>query len=63
MARRECQKCENWIRSGEGSKQGECRKNAPFPLIVTLAEAPNALRWPVTGDIEWCGDFKPRMEW
>lgn len=55
-----CGACKYWHALNGGI--GECRFNAP-PIVtaqecrVTDADAQGEWRWPVTADVEWCGQY------
>ncbi|MFM5954214.1 MAG: hypothetical protein ACKOPE_07925 [Novosphingobium sp.] len=44
-----CHRCRFWdVVSADSAEAGLCRRSAPHEA-----------GWPVTGRLEWCGDFRP----
>lgn len=51
-----CDICRFWASLQSGAVSGECRFNAPFPLVdKTLSAVRSA--WPVTASGNWCGEY------
>lgn len=67
---RECYECSFWKpMSQENPQDGECRRNAPLPVLdfiinqhekkadeITIMNA----YWPCTEPWDWCGEFKAK---
>jgi hypothetical protein len=56
-----CQKCDYWKEFG-GPSTGECHCRAPSPYIQETEEKTThkRARWPLTGQHQVCGEFKPK---
>jgi hypothetical protein len=58
-----CENCCYWDKFYEGDggeKLGECRRYAPRPKIACkpLMDGEENVKWPITREMEFCGDFK-----
>lgn len=56
-----CQECNYWMEFANPST-GECRRRAPLPYIQESEGkmTHKKIRWPLTGESQVCGEFKPR---
>jgi hypothetical protein len=61
-----CETCRFWMEYRDGSEWGECRKNAPSPMVLPAgSDIPDKcsfkfVTWfPTTMRDEWCGEWKP----
>jgi hypothetical protein len=55
-----CKTCRWWWLYGEPAdedRKGECRRNAPLPVIDDGKH--NQALWPSTDNGDWCGEHKP----
>jgi hypothetical protein len=59
-----CEKCKYWIETGgtDAGLVGECHLNAPVPELIDVASSSKVryAAWPVTADVNWCGQFEER---
>lgn len=53
-----CVSCRFWERRIDGYKIGQCRKKAPNPS----SQDNECAWWPTTGEVDWCGEFKPKQK-
>lgn len=52
-----CKLCKFWEEYLEYPGTGECRRHAPIRNPQALL-----LQWPVTNDLDWCGDYEAPYE-
>jgi hypothetical protein len=61
-----CAGCRFWAADDDHAQVGECRRHAPRPAVSAALTDPdldyhaNDVWWPVTVDVEWCGEHQPR---
>ena len=57
-ATRACGACTYWNNLGDAT--GECRRHAPQTIAFEVDEEVKfESMFPVTADVDWCGDFFP----
>jgi hypothetical protein len=61
-----CETCRFWSAHADNPGVGECRRHAPRAAVSAALADPdldyhaNDVWWPVTIDLEWCGEHQPR---
>ncbi len=41
---------------------GECKRNAPLPYHIPDSNVGISVKWPVTDDDDWCGEFEDKKQ-
>ena len=53
-----CEDCKWWTRRPNSESVGTCHKLLPIVKIDDYGD--EYWHWPITSDIDWCGEFKPK---
>ena len=50
-----CKDCFHWEKTDKLANKGECHRYPPKPLES------GGFLWPITDDLDWCGEYDPKV--